>query len=159
MALSADCGGDGGGEQVSLEGYLAQVEAVLQESDSRFADLEAQGLTGSDLLSPARAVQLEQQAREIISEALDDLRALEPPDEAAREHEELVVAANNYVHELDSFIGRLQAAQTEEDVRTLFDAIPGSPLDEAARRLDSSCFQLQDVADARRIDVDLGCGE
>ena len=87
------------------------------------------------------------------------MRALDAPKEASREHEELVVAANNYVHELDAFIGQLQGAQTAQDVRALFEGIPGSPLDEAANRLDSSCLQLQDVATARGIEVDLGCGE
>jgi hypothetical protein len=93
------------------------------------------------------------------SDSLDSLRALDAPPEARREHEELVVAANNYVHELDAFIGQLQSAQTVDDVQSLFENIPGSPLDEAASRLDTSCLQLQDVATARSIDVDLDCGD
>lgn len=159
LPLAACAGGNGGGEQATLEGYLAQVEAILQESDRRFEQLEAQGLTGQDILSPQEAVPLQEQARDIISEALTDLRGLKPPEEAKREHEELVVAANNYVHELDAIIGQLRNAQTEEDVRALFEEIPGSPLDESANRLDSACLQLQDVAVARGIDADLGCTE
>ncbi len=160
LLAAAACGGDnGGGDTPSLDAYLSQVDAILAESDQRFADLSAQGLTTEDVQNPADAVSLEEQAREIISASLESLRALDAPKEASREHEELVVAANNYVQELDAFIGQLKGAQTTEDVRTLFEGIPGSPLDEAANRLDSSCLQLQDVATARGIDVDLGCGE
>jgi len=135
------------------------VEAILQESGQRFDDLGSQGLTADDIANPADAVALEDQARDIISDSLESLRALDAPEEAQREHEELVVAANNYVDELDAFIGKLQDAQTADDVQALFQNVPGSPLDEAATRLDTSCLQLQDVATARGIDVDLGCGE
>jgi len=159
LPLAAACGGGGDGEEVSLEDYLGQVEAVLQESDRRFADLEAEGLAAEEIQTPAEAVALEERARDIIGDALGELRGLDAPAEAQREHEELVVAANNYVHELDAFIGRLRNAQTAEDVRALFDGIPGSPLDEAAQRLDTSCFQLQDLAEARAVEVDLSCGE
>lgn len=159
LPLAAACGGEGGGDNVTIEGYLGQVESILQRSDRRFAELGSQGLTAEDIQTPSDAVALEEQARDIIGDALAELRALDPPEEARREHEELVVAANNYVHELDAFIGQLRGAQTAEDVHTLFGAIPGSPLDEAAQRLDASCFQLQDLADARAIDVDLSCGE
>ena len=159
LLLTIACGGDDGGDAPTLETYLSQVDAVLQESDQQFAELEAQGLTTEDVQNPADAVALWEQARDIISDSLDGLRELDAPDEAGREHEELVVAANNYVHELDAFIGQLKGAQTAEDVRSLFEGIPGSPLDEAANRLDTSCLQLQDVGTARAIDVDLGCGE
>ncbi len=135
------------------------MEAILQESGQRFEELGSQGLTANDIQDPADAVAIEEQAREIISDSLNSLRALDAPEEAQREHEELVVAANTYVHELDAFIGQLQGAQTAADVQALFAGIPGSPLDEAATRLDTSCLQLQDVATARAIDVDLGCGE
>jgi hypothetical protein len=159
LLVTIACGGDDGGDAPTLETYLSQVDAVLQESDQQFAELEAQGLTTEDVQNPADAVALWEQARDIISDSLDGLRALDAPEEAGREHEELVVAANNYVHELDAFIGQLKGAQTAEDVRALFEGIPGSPLDEAANRLDTSCLQLQDVGTARAIDVDLGCGE
>ena len=135
------------------------MEATLQESGQRFDDLGSEGLTAGDILNPADAVAIEEQARDIIGDSLEGLRALDAPEEAAREHEELVVAANNYVQELDAFIGQLQGVQTADDVQELFAGIPGSPLDEAATRLDTSCLQLQDVATARGIDVDLGCGE
>ena len=135
------------------------MEAILQESGQRFDDLGSQGLTADDIANPADAVALEEQARDIIGDSLDRLRALDAPEEASREHEELVVAANNYVHELDAFIGQLQGAQTADDVQALFAGVPGTPLDEAATGLDTSCLQLQDVATARAIDVDLGCGD
>lgn len=144
---------------MSLDSYLHDVEATLQESGDRFAELGDQGITGEDIESPADAVAIEVQARDIIAGSLDSLRALDAPPEARREHEELVVAANNYVQELDAFIGQLRGAQTVDDVQSLFANIPGSPLDEAANRLDTSCLQLQDVATARSIDVDLGCGD
>lgn len=159
LLAAAACGGDDGGKEVSLDTYLHDVQATLQESDARFAELGSQGLTGEDIKSPADAVAIEVQARDMIAASLDRLRALDAPPEARREHEELVVAANNYVHELDAFIGRLQGSQTVDDVQALFANIPGSPLDEAAGRLDTSCLQLQDVATARSIDVDLGCGD
>jgi len=159
LLLAIACGDDDGGEAPTLDAYLRDVEAILQESGQRFADLGSQGLSPNDIENPADAVAIEEQARDIIADSLDGLRALDAPEEAAREHEELVVAANNYVDELDAFIGQLQGAQTADDVQTLFANIPGTPLDEAATRLDTSCLQLQDVATARAIDVDLGCGD
>jgi len=158
--LIAACGDDdGGSDATSLEEYFSDVEAILQESNDRFAELGSDGLTAEDIQDPADAVALYEEARDIVGDSLDSLRELDPPEEASREHEELVVAANNYVHELDAFIAQLEAAQTADDVQALFANIPGSPLDEAANRLDTSCLQLQDVATARRIDADLGCGD
>jgi hypothetical protein len=159
FVLAAGCGDDDGGEGPTLESYLQRMEGILQDSNQQFADLGDQGLSPEGIQDPQQAVALEEQAREIIAGAFGQIRALEAPEEVGREHEELVVAANNYVHELDVFIGQLQEAQTVDDVQTLFENIPGSPLDEAASRLDTSCLQLQDVATARGIGVDLGCGE
>jgi hypothetical protein len=159
LAATACGGDDSGGDSGTLTDYLSKVDGILADSDKRFSDLKAQGLTPENVQNPEEAVSLEEQAREIISTSLESLRALHAPKEASREHEELVVAAHNYVQELDAFIAQLKEAQTAEDVRALFEGIPGSPLDEAANRLDSSCLQLQDLATARRIDVDLGCGE
>lgn len=158
--LTAACGGDDdGGEGPDLQTYLEEVAAILQESDRRFTELGSEGLTPEEIQNPAEAVAIQEQARDIIGDSLDSLRELDAPEAAGREHEELVVAANNYVHELDAFIGRLQGAQTVDDVRELFAEIPGSPLDEAANRLDTSCLQLQDVATSRGTGVDLGCGD
>lgn len=159
LLLTLACGGDDDSEAPTLEGYLGDVEAILQESNRQFADLQSEGLTPEDIEDPAGAVALEEAARDIIEDSLLSLRALDAPEEASREHEELVVAANNYVQELEAFIGQLQQTQTVDDVRTLFEGIPGSPLDEAANRLDTSCLALQDVATARGIDADLGCGD
>jgi len=159
LLLAVACGDDDGAEAPTLDAYLRDVEAILQESGQRFEELGSQGLAADDISNPADAVAIEKQARDIIGDSLDGLRKLDAPEEASREHEELVVAANDYVHELDAFIGQLQGAQTADDVQALFANIPGSPLDEAANRLDTSCLQLQDIATARQIDVDLGCGE
>jgi hypothetical protein len=63
------CGGDDGGDAPTLETYLSQVDAVLQESDQQFAELEAQGLTTEDVQNPADAVALWEQARDIISDS------------------------------------------------------------------------------------------
>ena len=158
VLLMASCGGDGGGSPPTLESYLKQVQSILQDSNKQFADLGSHGLTPGEIQDPAEAVSVEKKARDIIGGSLDGLRALKAPEEAKREHEELVVAANDYVHELDSFIGQLQGAQTADDVRALFAAVPGTPLDQAAQRLDTSCLQLQDVATARQTGIDLGCG-
>lgn len=158
--LIAACGdGDGGDDALTLDAYFSDAATILQESGDRFAELGSDGLTAEDIQDPADAVALYKEARDIVGNSLDSLRELDAPEEASREHEELVVAANNYVHELDAFIARLQAAQTVDDVQALFASIPGSPLDEAANRLDTSCLQLQDVATARGIDADLGCGD
>lgn len=159
VLLTAACGDDDGEDATSLEEYFGEVETILQESGDRFAELGSDGLTAEDIQDPEDAVALYEEARDIVGDSLDSLRELDPPGEASREHEELVVAANNYVHELDAFVAQLQAAQTVDDVRALFANIPGSPLDEAANRLDTSCLQLQDVATARGIDADLGCGD
>ncbi len=157
VLLIAACGGDSGSPP-TLESYLKQVQSILQDSNKQFADLGSHGLTPGGIQDPAEAVSVEEKARDIIGGSLDRLRAVQAPEEAKREHEELVVAANDYVHELDSFIGQLRGAQTADDVRALFAAVPGTPLDQAAQRLDTSCLQLQDIATSRQTGIDLGCG-
>jgi hypothetical protein len=153
LALAAAaCGGDdGGGDPLAREEYLASVQSLVAEyktaQDNAFAIL----IEADDLgeLKDAFA-----QLPESLDTFVSGLEGLEPPDEAATEHDEAVEAGN-------AFLERLQEVNDEaldaESVDVFVATAGNDELLELSDNFNATCPPLQDIADANNIDIDIGC--
>jgi hypothetical protein len=87
-----DDGGGDGGEALSAEDYDTEMEAALQT----FANLDQ---LSAPLANPESIEQYVSGVREIVTEidgTVSDLEAIEPPENVAEEHDELIAAIEAY---------------------------------------------------------------
>jgi len=155
-------GGAGANESSGdLADYFAEVDAVFEEADSLSDELEA---AFDEAYANAQTVEEAREAlgaflldtHDIYSDALDTLEGIEPPEEAADEHEAFIRAGSDLLDVSERLFQALQDVETEADLNQLsedFDA-EGTA---AANAADEACFDLQGVADDAGIDVDLNC--
>ena len=81
---------------------------------------------------------------------------LNPPDEAADAHGELVAGFRDLVGGLEDLIDQLADIESiTEFSALLFD--PDSGFGSAIGQLAAACLELQGIADSNEIDVDLDC--
>jgi hypothetical protein len=89
--------GDGGGEPLTKEEFVAQVDAICQESD---AELEA---LGGDVESRAAAEELvRNEVVPVLQKQLDDIGALTPPEGDEAEIQAFLDAAQEGVEEVQA---------------------------------------------------------
>jgi len=89
------CGGgdNGGGEALSAEEYAQQVDDIRQTfaEESTRLGTELQGATSAEELDAGVG-----EIQEVTQTSIDELEALEPPEEAAEEHEALIGVFEEY---------------------------------------------------------------
>ena len=107
----AGCGGDdedGGGssEPLSEEDYASEIESVLttfgEESISLGTELSS-ATTPEELRSGVADLQ------SLTETAVDDLNAIEPPEEAAEGHETLTGALEGYLSDIETLAGAVES--------------------------------------------------
>ena len=149
--LAAACGGNGG---LTLEEYLQQLETLDQEAEAgiealefpeEFASEEEQVLAFQDFFAAVVP---------IIADLVDAIDDLDPPAEAEDAHNEAVDAGRDFVTEAEDLTNELADVGSSSELEEVFDA---PEYDAASDRFDQACFDLQDIADANSIDVDLTC--
>ena len=174
--VAAACGG-----ALGVDEYFAGVEAAAVQFDRDGADLagrydaqldEGIAALGSkyDLDDPDQVASLAADATSLgISTTVDLLRAREqsyrrfiaemeslaPPGEAADAHDASLSALRAAV---DALPATIAAVGGLEDVGELAAAVTVSPFGAAQERLGDACRELQRVADAAVVEVDLRCG-
>ena len=124
-----DDGGDGGGESLSAEEYDAEMEAALQT----FANLDE---LSAPLANPDSVEQYVTGVREIVTEidgTVGDLEAIEPPENVATQHEELISAVEDY---RDVFPPVADAAEAGDD----------AALQAGAEDLQAAALEFQETA-------------
>lgn len=158
---SGDDGGDDTSASPELEDYFAEIEAIFEEADAASDELDT---AFDEAIDAATTVEEEVftlqefllESRKTIAGALDDLEDVDPPEEVEDAHNDFVQAGRDLVDVSEQFSEGLQDVETEDDLNALNDELgPGGQ--EAADAADAACFELQDVADAAGIAVDLNC--
>jgi hypothetical protein len=155
VAVLAGCSNGG----MTPEEYFTELERLSQASDAAFEEWQ-QDLTddlqnigspedADEVLRPAL-----EEARGIMQGSLDDVDGLDPPDEAADGHEELVAS---FRASLDAF-DRLLEDYGELGFEGVAAELQGGEFQELDRRQNEACSALQAVADDLGIEVDLSCG-
>lgn len=159
------CGGGngGGGDELSLEDYFAQLKTMSNELEQRGDDVESrfnadlENIISVDeavaVLGPA-LVEFEQVAQDFV----DSLNGLNPPAEAEELHNQLTDVYQEGAGALADLGGRLDSIESEQELATLGTDVE-TQFNDLGTRSDGLCFQLQDLADEQSIDVDLSCGD
>ena len=153
---------NGGGGGLSLEEYFQKVDEVQENNDATFATQEAsQGEPAADASGEELAALL----RDSITASADTLRDtaskaddIDPPDEVAGPHADIVAAINASVAALDDMADAIPDTVTLADMEqgTFFD---NEELNAAFDSLATACNTLETIAADNGITVDLNCDE
>ena len=151
-----------GGGSLTLEEYFQKIDEVQNNNDATFATQEAsQGEQSAD----ASGEELATFVRDSITASADTLRDsagkaddIDPPDEVAGPHADIVAAINNAVTALDGMADSMPDTVTLADLEqgTFFD---NEELNAAFDSLATACNTLEEIATANNITVDLACDE
>ena len=140
LALAA-CGGD---DALSHEEYFRKMDEIDKATDSRF---EAEVFGAED----ANAKTGGQAFVNIASDVREQVDKLKPPDGAKDAHEELVAALGEFVTKSGGAIDEL----SEDDPVEAF--FQNEAFD--STRVDEAFCAIQDLADEKNIDADVGCDQ
>lgn len=149
------CGGDGGGDALTLEEYFERVDELenKQLADSQAIDDELD-LLDEDLTVDEVADSFQEQI-DVLRELRDGLDDLNPPDEAQDAHDEVV---DSLEASADEFEDLLDEFRDEDSVEDAFAAVGEADTPESDRATEA-CIDLQQVAADNGIDVELDCEE
>jgi plastocyanin len=138
-AAVAACGGD---DALSDQEYLQRMDAIDKTTDSRF-EAEVFGVEDANAKTGGQAFV------NIASDVRDQVDKLKPSDDAKNAHEELVAALGEFVTKGEGAIDELSE---DDPVEAFFenDAFDST-------RVDNAFCAIQDLADAKNIDADVGC--
>jgi hypothetical protein len=153
----AACGGGGGGEELSLDEYFQQFDAIEEgmKTDSATLGEQAAGVIGEDVQATQDYVV---GYSDIVARGLDDVKALQAPSEVKDAQDEFVAALASMISLWDGLSERMAGLTTAEELQTLLVEIEGETewLD-ASQRFTDACHQLQGIADENGIAVTLDC--
>lgn len=122
VALGAGCGGEGGGDRLSRDELIAEADAICAKYEKQ---LEALGTPASleDI------VQLAEEGKPIIEKGVNELKALEPPEDLQEQWDELMAENDANVALIDDLseaaasgdqarIGQIAAEAQQQDEKT-----------------------------------------
>ena len=157
VALGAIASACGGGN-LSLPEYFRQVEGTSNEMDDRFAALGIEVVSEEELDLEAGVIEANRifynAALPIQRDFADALADIDPPADVEDAHKEIVDATAELVQVYQDVADRLADVGSASELDELFDE---PELETASYRFAQACFQLQGIADANGIDVDLEC--
>jgi plastocyanin len=138
-AAVAACGGD---DALSDQEYFQRMDAIDKTTDSRF-EAEVFGVENANAKTGGQAFV------NIASDVRDQVDKLKPSDDAKNAHEELVAALGEFVNKGEGAIDELSE---DDPVEAFFE---NEAFD--STRVDNAFCAIQDLADAKNIDADVGC--
>lgn len=153
---------DGGGGALTLEEYFQKLDAIQEGNDATFATQEASApepspdASGEDLAALFRdSVTVSASTLRDAGTAADDL---EPPDEVADAHADIVAAINGAADALDSAADAIPDTLTREELDS-GEFFNNEDLNAAFDAITTACNALEAIATANNITVDLACGQ
>ena len=144
LALAGACGGD---DALSLEDYMARMDAIDKDVDTRIDDVF------EEEAESARAFAIS--FLEAATYARDQYDAVSPPDEAKDAHEEIVLGIEQFRAALAAVAEDPEADAPAEDYESPFD----DDLSAAEDRFNTAFCDIQKIADDNGIEADVGCDE
>ena len=156
IAAGCDDNGDGGGDGLTLEEFFQRVEELDDDFEARNAEIEAEFEELSDEETLDQGPDLLGRLAELVGEFVDDLAALNPPEEATDLLEEAVSAGRNVEDTFDGLVAELEGAQSLDDLFSFFE----DPDFNAARgRFSQVCYDAEALAADNDITIDLNCSD
>jgi hypothetical protein len=156
--LLAACGGDGGeGEELSLEEYFQQFDAIEEAMYTSIGALEeeAEGVIGEDIETTQDYIA---GYHDIVEQGLNDVRALQGPSEVGDAQDEFTAALSNMISLWDDLSDQLADVETTSELQDLLLEIQNDTewLD-TSQQFTDACLELQGIADDNGIQVVLDC--
>jgi hypothetical protein len=153
--LLAACGG-GGKEELSLDEYFQQFDAIEESMKTSVGALEESGATvGEDVQATRDYVD---GYYGIVQKGLTDVKALKPPAEAKDAQDEFVAALESMISLWQGLSDRLAEVQTTEELQTLLTGLAGeTDWTDTSQQFTDACRALQTIATDKGIEVTLDC--
>jgi hypothetical protein len=156
--LLAACGGGGGeGEELSLDEYFQQFDAIEEVMYTSISALEggSEGVIGEDIEATHDYVV---GYHDIVEQGLNDVKALQGPSEVGDAQDEFVTALSNMISLWDDLSDRLADVETTSELQDLLVGLQSeTQWLEASQHLTDACRELQGIADENGIQVILDC--
>jgi len=154
LAVGAGACTDGGGGALTLEEFFQRVEELDADFEAGNAEIEAELGELSDEEALDQGPDLLGRLAELVGEFVDELAALDPPEEATDLLEEAVSAGRNVADTFDGLVAELEGAQSLDDLFSFFE----DPDFMAARgRFSQVCSDLEQLAADNGITIELNC--
>jgi len=154
--VASACDGDGGDDELTLEEFFQELQALDDELEAQFAELEEPFEALGEDSSVDEAADILQQQADLIQDFVDRLDDLNPPDEAADLLDEAVSAGRAAA---DAFQNAIDDARDAESLDELFGVFETGDIDAAFERFDEGCLDAEQLAADNDITVDLNCGD
>jgi hypothetical protein len=153
--LLTACGG-GGKEEMSLDEYFQQFDAIEESMKTSVGALEESGATvGEDVQATRDYVD---GYYGIVQKGLTDVKALKPPAEAKDAQDEFVAALESMISLWQGLSDRLAEVQTTEELQTLLTGLAGeTDWTDTSQQFTDACRALQTIATDKGIEVTLDC--
>lgn len=156
LAAACDGGGSGGGDELTLEEYFQRMETISNEGRDDLLALQEQFPDAS--AEPDEMLAFFEGFIEIFGATMTQVADLNPPGEAEDAHKEFRDAGADLVELGPSVSERLAQVASTADLEAFFEELnQNEELNEASRRFDEACNNLQAIADDNGIDADLRC--
>jgi len=155
VAFSSGCGEEEVAlrETLSLEDYLRAIEAARDRADERVTEDPSDGNLASE-----EGQAYWREVLDIMRNFEAEISALEPPAEAVMAHDRLLESMVGSLLFLENSLEQASLAKSEEEQLQLQEAFFDDPeLVDAEDRFLSACHELQRMADAEAIAVNLNC--
>jgi len=137
LALAA-CGGD---DALSDEEYFQKMDEIDKDLDARFDEVFSS--------EEESAAEVKDKFAQTIDYAREQYGGVTPPSDLEDEHNELLDAIDNYGETLDA---------TEAGADASFEEVFGTEeVSAAEERINNAFCTIQDAADEKNIEVDVGC--
>ena len=155
-ALSAACGGTeddgggvGGGGVLTMEEYVAEIEAFDADGTERIDLLEVEYPEAFD--DPDQTLEFLQETADVIRDGLAVIEDLSPPMEIEGAHEDYVESAAALAATFEDYAERL-GGDSPPDMGEVLDG-----LEEASERVEISCTVLEVIANSPGSNAGLDC--
>jgi uncharacterized phage infection (PIP) family protein YhgE len=161
-ATPTDGNGDGGGgDELSLEEYFQQVDGIFERSDREIDALndelsEATTLSTTVEEGVTAIDDFLTESIQVLSDAVDDLEALDAPEDVREQHTAFVSAVRDGIDQTEALQDDLQGVETEAELEELATQF-GEDVTATEQEADAACMELQQIADSNDIVLDLNC--
>jgi len=157
--IAIACTGDSNTNTLTLEHYFAELQRITDDAEERFDEIEFPDVAADASFEESRDALADffDASTDVSEDAIDDIRNLNPPDEAADEHDAFVDALEKLPSATGDYADRIREAEDEDE----YNDIVGDedPLETISSEIDEACVALQQIADDNSIEVDLECDE
>jgi hypothetical protein len=154
------CNEDGGRSSgsLSLQEYFSELDRIGDDADAASDAIELPNLDPDASFEESSAAFLDyfEQVTNIIEDGVQDISALDAPDEVSDEHDRYVDGLNEIMDASNDYLDRRGDADEDE-----FDEILSGddPFEAIDAEITDACADLQAIADDNGIEIDLECDE